>query len=79
VEFDRENEQEERFVGIRNEGNTCYMNSILQILFFMRPLRKMVVEYQGEGKVMLALREVFLGLMDGPSSKTGAVDAEDLI
>ena len=51
------------------------MNSILQILFFMRPLRKMVVEYQGEGKVMLALKEIFMKLIDGPNSRAGPVDA----
>lgn len=79
MEFQRETEQEERFVGIRNEGNTCYMNSILQVLFFMRPLRKIIVDYKGEGKIILALKDVFLGLMDGPDNRTGAVDAEDLI
>ena len=28
---------------------------------------------------MLALKDVFIGLIDGPDSRTGAVDAEDLI
>ena len=28
---------------------------------------------------MLALKDVFIGLMDGPNSRTGSVDAEDLI
>jgi hypothetical protein len=28
---------------------------------------------------MLALKDVFLGLMDGPDSRSGPVDAEDLI
>ncbi len=32
------------FKGIRNEGNTCYMNSIIQILYFLRPFRKLIIE-----------------------------------
>ena len=55
------------------------MNSILQILYFIRPVRKMIVEYQGEGKTMLALKEIFIRLIDGPESRSGPVDAEELI
>jgi ubiquitin C-terminal hydrolase len=43
VIVEKENVLEQRFVGIRNEGNTCYMNSVLQILYFIRFLRKNVV------------------------------------
>lgn len=52
------------------------MNSILQILFFLRPLRKMIVEYQGEGKIILALREIFLNLLEEPLNLKRPVDAE---
>lgn len=55
------------------------MNSILQILFFLRPLRKMIVEYQGEGKIILALREIFLNLLEEPLNLKRPVDAEELI
>ena len=39
----------------------------------------MIVEYQGEGKTILALKEIFIRLIDGPESRTGAVNAEELI
>ena len=55
------------------------MNSILQILYYIRPLRKTVVDYAGESKTMLTLREVFLNLTEGVFTKHGAVDGQDLI
>ncbi len=55
------------------------MNSILQILFFLKPLRKMVIDYKGEGKIMLTLRDVFLSLIHEPQGAKRPVDAEDLI
>lgn len=45
------------------------MNSILQVLYFIRILRENVIKYDGNGKVLKALREVMLGLMDGPNNR----------
>lgn len=37
--------EEERFYGFENFGNTCYVNSVLQALYFCRPFRERVLEY----------------------------------
>src|SRR3712207_8073178 len=32
-------------VGCRNNGNTCYLNSVLQFLFTITPLRELVLNF----------------------------------
>lgn len=34
-------------VGCKNNGNTCYLNSVLQFLFTVKPLRDQVLDYEG--------------------------------
>ena len=59
------------YVGLKNQGATCYMNSLLQTLFFTNKLRsavyKMPTELE-EQSVPLALQRVFYELqhMDKP-------------
>lgn len=54
-------------VGLKNQGATCYMNSLLQTLFFTNKLRKAVYMMPTEGddgskSVPLALQRVFYEL-----------------
>ncbi|GFR16255.1 ubiquitin carboxyl-terminal hydrolase 7 [Trichonephila clavata] len=55
------------YVGLKNQGATCYMNSLLQTLFFTNKLRKAVYQIPTESddssrSVALALQRVFYEL-----------------
>lgn len=55
------------YVGLKNQGATCYMNSLLQTLFFTNQLRKAVYQMPTESddsvkSVALALQRVFYNL-----------------
>lgn len=61
------------YVGLKNQGATCYMNSLLQTLFFTNQLRKAVYQMPTESddsvrSVALALQRVFyhLQFLDKP-------------
>jgi len=55
------------YIGLKNQGATCYMNSLLQTLFFTNKLRKAVYQMPTENddslkSVSLALQRVFFEL-----------------
>lgn len=55
------------YVGLKNQGATCYMNSLLQTLYFTNKLRKAVYQMPTESddsskSVALALQRVFYDL-----------------
>ncbi|CAG0923239.1 unnamed protein product, partial [Notodromas monacha] len=55
------------YVGLKNQGATCYMNSLLQVLYFTNRLRKAVYKMPTESddsarSVPLALQRVFYEL-----------------
>ncbi|KNC85314.1 hypothetical protein SARC_02497 [Sphaeroforma arctica JP610] len=62
-------------VGLKNQGATCYMNSMLQALFFTNKLRKAVYSLpsnETDTSVSLALQRVFFDLqtLDEPVGTT---------
>ena len=46
-------------VGIPNYGNTCYLNSSLQMLFQIEDLRKLLNEFKGTDNLTLSLKSLF--------------------
>ncbi|KAK9471279.1 uncharacterized protein V1510DRAFT_420556 [Dipodascopsis tothii] len=63
--------KETGFVGLKNQGATCYMNSLLQSLYFTRYFRKAVYQIPTDGEepissVPLALQRVFYQLQTSP-------------
>lgn len=68
------------YVGLRNQGATCYMNSLLQTLYSVNAFRKAVYhmptseDEEPSGSMFLALQSVFYKLQFTP----GPVSTEDL-
>lgn len=42
----------ERYFGLENFGNTCYCNSVIQVLYFCVPFREQLLEYYSNNKNM---------------------------
>lgn len=62
-------------VGLKNQGATCYLNSLLQALYHTRKLRKSVYDLptqddDPETSVVLALQRVFFRLDNSQESVT---------
>jgi ubiquitin C-terminal hydrolase len=53
-----------RYCGLENVGNTCYMNSFLQALYFIKPLRKVLFEcHSTDNAFVKALQTTFAEMM----------------
>lgn len=48
-------------VGIHNFGKTCYLNTLVQIIFWVVPIRKRLIEYKVVKKVLNKIRPVIMG------------------
>jgi len=75
-----DSKKETGFVGLRNQGATCYLNSLLQTLFHISYFRKAVYQMpigkdeKPENSVPFALQRVFLRLQE----ESGPVDTKEL-
>ena len=60
-------DQDARFFGLENFGNTCYVNSVLQALYFCQSFRDQVIEFadgvpqreRDKREVLFSLAELF--------------------
>ncbi|KAJ3342286.1 hypothetical protein HDU93_002759 [Gonapodya sp. JEL0774] len=64
---DYDSKKETGYVGLKNQGATCYMNSLLQSLYFTNYFRKMVYQIPTDNdtpanSIPLALQRVFYNL-----------------
>lgn len=64
--------REERFVGIRNSGATCYMAAVLQILYNLGAFRQLIYSFNQPPKLTSAIQQLFVELQ--LSSKPPTVD-----
>jgi ubiquitin C-terminal hydrolase len=55
-----------KYNGLHNEGNTCYMNSIIQCLYHINILKKLIFKLPvPEDNPIFALQNIFWGLQSG--------------
>lgn len=57
-------------VGLVNQASTCYMNSVLEMLFYIPAFRKLIFSIPNSTGIPLALQQLFTLLQLSPTSPT---------
>eukprot|EP00983_Pelagomonas_calceolata_P017397 545464-Pelagomonas_calceolata.AAC.2 len=78
-----ESSDEERFYGLENFGNTCYVNSVFQALYFCKPFRERMLQYAEQRKgntddLPGCLAELFLQISSS-KKKTGVISPRKFV
>ncbi|KAK4485935.1 hypothetical protein RD792_008586 [Penstemon davidsonii] len=76
----------ERYFGLKNYGNTCYCNSVLQALYFCVPFREQLLEYYSNNKnpadaeenLLTCLADLYLQI-SSQKKKTGVIDPKRFV
>ena len=63
-------------VGLINQGATCYLNSLLQCLFYNLSFRVLILQAKPDSAILVALQELFATLQ---LSSSPAVNTKDLV
>ena len=77
----QQDKDDERYFGLQNFGNTCYANSILQVLFYCKPLRTYMlniakqndlqrIKWEEEPGILFALCDLFQQMSASEGSAT---------
>ncbi|XP_059804276.1 uncharacterized protein LOC132379929 [Hypanus sabinus] len=53
------------FVGLKNQGATCYLNTLLQTWFMTQEVKECITSYNGQDLLICQLRSLFERLSDG--------------
>ncbi|XP_059804230.1 uncharacterized protein LOC132379907 isoform X2 [Hypanus sabinus] len=57
--------QSKHFVGLKNQGATCYLNTLLQTWFMTQEVKECITSYNGQDSLICELRSLFERLSNG--------------
>ena len=51
IETQKITEKQDKYIGLYNQGNTCYLNSLLQTLFMTPQFRSIIFNFEYNSKI----------------------------